>query len=205
MFAPDPLSSARRHMHLVTRIDRPMKSARDFRVEHALRSGTPVTIRAVRTDDRERVASAFAQLDRESVYTRFFAYKSALSALELGRIDTMDFVRDVMLVATTGSDKGEIVIGSGRYVACDAADGIAAAEVAFIVEEDYQGLGVATRLLSHLVSIARRCGFERFEADVLSGNKAMLGVFARTGLPLKQRREGGVIHVTIDLAKKETS
>ena len=177
-----------------------MNSARDFRVEYTLRNGTSITLRAARPDDRERVANAFAQLDRETLYTRFFTYKNTLSAQELERIDTVDFVRDVMLVATTRSGNVEIVIGSGRYIANDAPHGIPTAEVAFVVEEDYQGLGIATRLMSYLVSIARDCGFERFEADVLSGNKPMLGVFARTGLPMRQRREGGVIHVTLDLA-----
>jgi len=36
-------------------------------------------------------------------------------------------------------------------------------------------------------------------AEVLPGNKAMLAVFARAGLPMRQRREGGVVHVTLDL------
>jgi hypothetical protein len=39
----------------------------------------------------------------------------------------------------------------------------------------------------------------RFKADVLAGNQAMLGVFAGSGLPMKQQREGGVIQVTLSL------
>jgi GNAT superfamily N-acetyltransferase len=176
-----------------------MNSARHFRVVDTLRNGASITYRAIRPDDRERVTNAFGQLDRETLYTRFFTYKSSLGANEFDRIDDMDFVREVMLVVTTDSGHGEIVIGSGRYIANDGVRGIPTAEVAFLVEEDYQGFGIGTRLLSHLVSIARSCGFERFEADVLSDNKPMLGVFRRTGLAMRQRREGGVIHVTLDL------
>jgi RimJ/RimL family protein N-acetyltransferase len=176
-----------------------MNDARHFAVEETLRDGTRITIRAVRPDDRERIAKAFGQLDRESVYTRFFAYKSELSAAELARIDTMDFVRDVMLVATIRSAGDETVIAGARYIAHAATDGTLIAEVAFTVEEDYHGLGIAGRLLTHLIAIARAAGITRFEAEVLPGNKAMLAVFARSGLPMQQQRGDGVVHLTLAL------
>jgi hypothetical protein len=39
----------------------------------------------------------------------------------------------------------------------------------------------------------------QFEAEVLSQNKAMLAVFSRSGLPMKQTRAEGTIHVTLSL------
>ena len=177
-----------------------MIDARRYVAQDSLRDGTRVTIRAVRSDDRDRVATAFGNLERESVYTRFFTYKKALSDAELASIDAMDFVNEVMLVATVAADADEIVIGGASYVAHDASDGSRAAEVAFTVEEDYQGKGLAGRLIGHLIGIARQLGIARFEADVLSGNKAMLAVFARSGLPMRQKRDGGVVHVTLELA-----
>jgi len=71
--------------------------------------------------------------------------------------------------------------------------------VAFMVEEDYQGLGIASRLLRHLVQIGRQQNVSRFLADVLSGNQAMLRVFAGSGLPMKQQREGSEVQVTLFL------
>src|SRR6185295_10060288 len=112
--------------------------ARHFVVGDTLRNGTPITIRAVRSDDRERIERAFAALDRESVYTRFFTYKKALTDSELSWIDRLDFVREVMLVATTRVAGDEIVIGSARYVAEAGDDHATAAEIAFTVEEQYQ-------------------------------------------------------------------
>jgi hypothetical protein len=35
------------------------------------------------------------------------------------------------------------------------------------------------------------------EAEVLSGNKAMMTVFNRSGLPTKTRHEGGTLHVSM--------
>jgi GNAT superfamily N-acetyltransferase len=73
------------------------------------------------------------------------------------------------------------------------------AEVAFIVEEDYHGRGVASRLLRHLAIVARNHGIATFEADVLAENKAMHAVFARTGWAMQSRRDGGALHVTLAL------
>ena len=75
-----------------------MADARNLRVEETLRDGTRVMIRAARPDDRERIARAFHGLERDSVYTRFFTYKDALTTAELARLDVMDFARDVMLL-----------------------------------------------------------------------------------------------------------
>jgi RimJ/RimL family protein N-acetyltransferase len=180
-----------------------MIDSRNYIADNTLRDGTRVTIRAVRPDDRRRIEKAFGELERESVYTRFFAYKHALSEEELSSIDAMDFVNDVMLVATVERDGDEIVIASARYVGRDCADGTRAAEVAFVVEEDYQGKGLAGRLIDHLASIARKSGIVCFEADVLIDNKPMLAVFERTGLPMRKIRESGVVHVTIALTGAE--
>jgi GNAT superfamily N-acetyltransferase len=53
------------------------------------------------------------------------------------------------------------------------------AEVAFVVREDHQGLGIASHLLQTLERIARRNGFRGFRATVLSENVAMLRVFKK--------------------------
>ena len=71
--------------------------------------------------------------------------------------------------------------------------------MAFLVEEDYHGLGIAGRLMGHLAAIARERGIAALEADVLAENRAMLSVFERSRLPMKQRRDGSVIHVTLAL------
>ena len=82
------------------------------------------------------------------------------------------------MVVTTPCGDEETIIGAGRYVVGEAADSGRSAEVAFMVEEDYQGLGIASHLLRHLIQIGRQKNVSRFVADVLSGNQAMLRVFA---------------------------
>lgn len=176
-----------------------MTHARDYSVSDVLKDGTRVTIRALRPGDRSRFVDAFRLLEMDSIYTRFFNQRSDLSDDEIDRAVNVDFVSEVALIVTTEAARGEIIIASGRYIASGMTGAKRSAEVAFVVEEDYQGRGIASRLLAHLAILARVQGFAQFEADVLSENRAMLAVFSRGGFPMEQRRERGVIHVTLAL------
>jgi GNAT superfamily N-acetyltransferase len=171
-----------------------------FRQPGVLRDGTPVVIRAVRADDRERIVAAFHKLDPQTIYTRFFSFRKELSEAELRRFEASDFEHFVALVVTLGSGIEETVIAAASYVVVDGANAGRSAELAFMVEEDYQGQGLASRLLATIAGIARSRGISRCEADVLAGNKPMLSVFQRSGLPMTTSRSGGVVHVVLDLA-----
>lgn len=164
-----------------------------------LKNGTTVKIRAVRTDDKARFDRAFRNLEPESIYTRFFYAKKALSAEDLETATEIDFEKTVALVATVGEGGDETIVGAGRYVAFDDADGLRCAEVAFTVEEDFHGQGMAGRLLRHLAGIAREKGVARFQAEVLPENRAMIAVFEKSGLPVDKKHRDGILHVTLTL------
>jgi RimJ/RimL family protein N-acetyltransferase len=167
--------------------------------EITLRNGTPVQIRVCRPDDRDRIVAAFNELEPDSVYTRFFSMRKELTAAELDRLTSTDFTHFVGLLAVVGQGAGETVIGGATYVALPTSNDTRAAEVAFTIEEDYQGQGLAGQLFAMLADIARRHGIQRFEAEVLAGNAPMLKVFERSGLPLTKSRDGGVTHIVMDL------
>lgn len=166
-----------------------------------LKDGTPVLIRPVRHDDRERIVRAFTELEPETIYTRFFSYKKELTEQDLARIDAADFVHAVALVATIARDGDEVIIGGGAYTVVDRPGAPPTAEVSFTIEEDYQGQGLATMFMAMLTEIAREHGIARFEAEVLAGNQAMLGVFMKSGLPLRRHTEDGVVFVVMDLER----
>ena len=154
----------------------------------------------MRPDDKERLQRAFAKLDPQSVYTRFFSARKSIPERAFERIAEIDFVNLAGLVVTIGCGADETVIGGASYVGHSEANGAKVAEVAFTIEEDFHGQGLASRLLAALATLARRHGLVRFEAEVLAANAPMLAVFQRSGLPLRRRSEGGVIHLDLDLA-----
>jgi RimJ/RimL family protein N-acetyltransferase len=176
----------------------------NYRVTERLRNGLEVTIRTIRPEDKMLLLKAFKELEATSVYTRFFAPKKDLTDQELKWATEIDFVRHVALVACIGENGEETIIGGGRYIAAEGPDLPSAAEIAFAVEEDYHGLGLASILLKHLVLIGREQGIARFDADVLPTNKAMLRVFSRAGLPVSTVPSGDSVHVAIFLNKGDT-
>lgn len=174
--------------------------ARNYHAEETLKNGLQVTIRSIRPDDREALHAAFKELDERTVYLRFFGSKPDVSHQELTAATDVDFVNTVALVTCLKGASGEKIIGAGRYIAFGDADPADRAEVAFTVEEDYHGLGIAGRLLRHLAGIAKEKGVAEFHAEVLPDNKGMLAVFSRSGFPMKQEYAEGVAHVTLLLA-----
>jgi len=164
-----------------------------------LRNGTTGVVRVLRPDDRDRIATAFSKLEPESIYTRFFSMKKSLSDAELTRISTPDFVNYLALVASVGSGSDETLIGGASYTVLPAAGGERAAEVAFTIEEDYHGQGLASQLLAMLAEVARQHGISCFVAEVLAENAAMRSVFDRSGLKPTTTRQDGVIHYRMAL------
>ena len=167
-----------------------------------LRDGTVVTVRAARADDGPKIRRAFHNLERDTVYTRFFGYKADVTDADLARITEADFERVVALLVTVGAGEDEVVVGGASYVVVDpTAAARRSAEVAFLVEEDYQGRGIASLLMRHIIAIARAKGLDALVADVLTRNLPMLKVFRRCGLPMTVRHQEDVIHVILSLGE----
>jgi RimJ/RimL family protein N-acetyltransferase len=174
-----------------------MIDARNYSAQETLKNGLLVTIRAIRPDDREAILAALKELDERTLYLRFFAPKQEFTHRELTEATDVDFVHTVALVTCIQDAGGEKIIGAGRYIGFGDTEHPDRAEVAFMVEEDYHGLGIAGRLLRHLAGIAKEKGVAEFHAEVLPQNKGMLAVFNRSGFPVKQEVVEGLAHVTL--------
>jgi GNAT superfamily N-acetyltransferase len=158
----------------------------------ALRDGRRVEIRALKPADRDGLLAAVANMSDDARYRRFFAPKRAFSEKEIEYFLNVDFVSHVALVSAI---EGAIV-GGGRYIVTQPGQ----AEVAFAVDDDHQGLGIASALMRHLARIAGAGGVQELTAEVLPDNAPMLKVFERCGLAMKVRRAPDVLHITLDLS-----
>jgi GNAT superfamily N-acetyltransferase len=138
-----------------------MLDAQNYAFKESLKDGTEVTVRAAHADDGPRIRQAFMHLDRDTIHSRFFGLKKAVSETELSRITDMDFDRDVSLLVTIPSGDDEIVIGGASYFSVVAEPPERSAEVAFTVVPAYQDLGVASMLMRRIVKLARERGFTR--------------------------------------------
>ena len=168
-----------------------------LRATAALRDGTSVCVRSIRSDDKERLRTAFAGLSARSVYQRFFHPVNELTANDLRRLTEIDFRDHVGIVLTVGAGSDERLIALGRYVRVVRGGDVA--EVAFTVADDYQHRGAATLLLRELVAIARARGVRKFVALVLDDNRQMLEVFRCSKLPLRESFVDGARRVVLNL------
>jgi RimJ/RimL family protein N-acetyltransferase len=168
--------------------------AANYLVQETLNDGSKVTIRAIHPDDADRLVKAFHALEPHTIRLRFFYAKRSLTDVDLQRLQKMDYQRYVGLAATVENAGEEVIIGFGEYVARGDS-----AEVGFVVEEDWQGRGVGSRLLQHLVRIALEHGVIKFEAEVLKENEPMLSVFRQSGLPMTTRNGDDAVLVTLVL------
>jgi GNAT superfamily N-acetyltransferase len=105
-----------------------------------------------------------------------------------------DYENAVALVAAPAGDETGTLVAMGRF---DVDPATRLADVAFVVDDPWQGQGLGTALLARLAAAARSRGLLGFTADVLSSNKAMLGVFQASSLHYEAERDGGVTHVVL--------
>jgi acetyl coenzyme A synthetase (ADP forming)-like protein len=171
--------------------------ARQYAADAILRDGGSIHIRAIRPNDKRRLVEHFSRVSPESIYFRFFGMKKQLTEKDLKRFTELDFVGDVVLVATLRHNGDERIVGFGCYMAADGRGGHPTrAEVAFLVEDAFQGRGVGTLLLEHLAPIARANGITEFVADVLGENNKMIEVFAQSGFKAKRYVDAGMFHIS---------
>jgi ribosomal protein S18 acetylase RimI-like enzyme len=161
-----------------------------------LGDGRILEIRALRPDDRDGVLTAVEHTSPRSLYRRFFGAKRHFTDKEIAFFLDVDFTSHVALVAVAEEAGARVIVGGARYVVTQPGQ----AEVAFTVVDQYQGQGIGTVLMRHLVGIARKSGLTALTAEVLPDNAPMLSLFERCGPPVYMRREAGAVHVALQLA-----
>ena len=67
-------------------------------------------------------------------------------------------------------------------------------DIAFIVDENFQGRGIATFMLNYIITIAQKKGIKKLNASVLTQNEKMINVFQKGRVkPKKKMVSNGVI------------
>ncbi len=179
-----------------------MNKIANYSVTERLRDGRQVTIRAIRPDDKGHISRALKELSSESFYRRLFSAKRDLTDADLKQLTEVDFENVVALVAEMMEEGEDRVVGGGRYIRTSESGDALKAEVAFLIDDAHQGLGIGSRIFKHLVSIARASGVMEFNAEVLPTNDGMLRLFTNSGLPVYKKASRDVVHVTIDLTEQ---
>jgi RimJ/RimL family protein N-acetyltransferase len=157
------------------------------------RDGGQVFIRPIRPEDADRLIDFYDRLSRHTAYQRFFTIMKRLPPDWARMLANVDYVKRLALVAEAETSRGLELVGVARYEPTDRPDMV---EVAFVVQDGWQGKGLGTVLLHDLLRAAEARGIRRFQAWVLADNSRMLDLLARFTTILERKIEMGVAEVT---------
>jgi acyl-CoA synthetase (NDP forming)/GNAT superfamily N-acetyltransferase len=170
---------------------------RHWEADVLLRDGRAAHVRPIRPEDAELLVSFYARVSDQSKYYRFFAPMPTLSDKDVHRFTEVDHSERVALIMLVGGE----MIAVGRYDTVTPGE----AEVAFLVEDAHQGRGIGQLLLEHLAQAGRERGVERFVAEVLPENQAMIHTFRDAGYKVASGYEDGVMMLEFPIDPTDTA
>jgi len=165
-----------------------------------LRDGTEIFFRPVKPTDEAALSEMLYSLSPTSVRTRYMTQTMAFPHKDVQQVTNIDYTRDVTIVGTVPGPSGEEIVAVAQYFLDPKTQ---SAEVAFLVQDEWQQKGMGTFLLEYLTQIARKRGVKRFYANVLPANKPMLAIFHNSGYKVNTKFDGEVYHITYDLTEKQ--
>ena len=141
-----------------------------------LKNGKVVEFRPLLPSDEFAYRNFFYSLQEKTIYMRFF-YKMRTFSHEIvqKQWSSVDYHRNMSIIGLVQKGGYKEIMAIGSY----AQEDDERAEVAFVVREDFQGLGVASYLLEILENIAKENQYRGFSATVLRENAAMIHVFKK--------------------------
>ena len=147
-----------------------------YKTTRELKNGKTVLFRPLFPSDEFAYRNFFYSLQEKTIYYRFF-YKMKIFSHEVlqKQYASVDYKRNMSIVGLVHRKRHKELIAIGSYADAEAER----AEVAFVVREDYQGMGIASYLLEQLEIIARDNDYTGFIATTLRENSAMLHVFKK--------------------------
>ena len=162
-----------------------------------LRDGTQIFFRPIKPTDEPALAEMLYSLSDESVRSRYFTSTVRFPHKDIQQVANIDYDNELAIVGVVPGPAGEQVVAIAQYFLDPKTQ---EAEVAFIVQDEWQAKGIATFLLDYLVQIARQRGVQRFLASVLPTNKAMLAIFHNSGYKVNTKFDGQAYSLGLDLA-----
>jgi RimJ/RimL family protein N-acetyltransferase len=153
-------------------------------------------LRLIRPDDEPRLIELYARLGRHTAYQRFFSAMRRLPPDWARFLANVDYRERLALVIERDGPEGPELIAVGRY---EPTGEPGVAEVAFVVQDSWQGQGLGRLLLHELLAAAEAHSIRRFRAFVLADNFRMLRLLGRHTRVLERKTDSGVTELLFEL------
>ena len=167
-----------------------------------LKDGRPAYLRRASADDLPALVSFLQRVSDHSMAYRFFGNIPRGPQVAERLIAPEVQGTGLSLVVTVGEGERAKIVGVGSY---ERIGDHPVAEVAFLVEDQFQGRGIGMLLLERLAMGAEGEGLERLEAVVMPENQRMLRIFTDSGYEIDREFEGGDILISFSIEPTRTS
>lgn len=147
-----------------------------------LPGGQRVVIRPVLPQDEGLTADFFGNLPAPARYDRFMTPMRHLPPDLIKRFTNIDYAHHLALVAELFEDDRETVVAEARYVR---GSDPSVAEFAVSVADQWQGQGLASRLLGTLLCRASTAGVQLMVGETLATNEKMIHLARKAGFTVK--------------------
>ena len=154
-----------------------------------LKSGKTIEVRPLVPSDEFSYRNFFYSLQQETIFHRFF-YNIKLFPHEVIQKHWagIDYKKNMSIIGLAQNRGHKEIMAIASYAMGDDRH---RAEVAFVVREDFQNMGVSSQLIDILKEIAIKNGYKGFTATVLKTNGPMLHLF-------RKKFPGATFKATID-------
>ena len=173
----------------------------EFERYETLRDGTEIFFRPIKPTDEPALSEMMYSLSEESVRTRYMTYTLAFPHRDIQRVTNIDYQQDVAIVGVVPGVSGEEIVAIAQYFLDPKTQ---SAEVAFVVQDEWQRKGMGTFLLDYITQIAKQRGVRKFWAKVLPNNEPMLAIFHNSGYKINTTFDGETYDIRYDLIKDES-
>ena len=156
------------------------------------KGGISVKFRAIKPSDEEGMRRFFYRFSDQMIFYRFFYLVQTMTHDQMQEYVNVDYSREMSIVGLVGKSDSEKIIAEARFVKDESSN---YGDVAFLIDEAYQGIGVGTHLLHLLIKLAQTQGLNGFTAEVLPENQPMMKLFEKTKHSLEKGISNGACYV----------
>ncbi|MCP4456300.1 MAG: GNAT family N-acetyltransferase [Planctomycetes bacterium] len=168
----------------------------DLEAYKTLNDGTEIFFRPVKPADEQALSGMLYSLSPSSIRTRYMTSTMTFPHKDVQQLTNVDYENNLAIVGTVPSVTGDEIVAIAQYFLDPKTRH---AEVAFVVQDEWQKNGMGSLLLKYLTSIARQRNVKAFYAKVLPNNKTMLAVFYNSGFKISTEFDGDVYSLTYEL------
>jgi acetyltransferase len=164
-----------------------------------LRDGRTVVLRPIKPEDEPLWLEMFQNFSEESIRYRFFQILKDTPHETRVRYCNIDYDREIAIVAELTEEGRKRILGVSRVsIEPDGKTG----EIAFIVADPWQGLGLGTKMVDYVLEICADMKLETIYAIMLADNYRAIGLMKKMGFTVKYM-DDGTVKGTLNIREEE--